>query len=127
MTDALAGTGFAVDQGEAALTQVRLFDAPAEVLDFGRHIERLGRHLRGEGVPFQAVQGQQLLVHTQSSFSVVNRRAVSRWRRNRRSFFSGSGAMPVAGIALVSIGSTRRRNASALAVIERAHRAEDLT
>ena len=68
--DALARTGVAMDQGEAALAQVRLFDAPAEVLDFWRHVERLGRHLRGEGVPFQAIQGQQFLVHTQSSFSV---------------------------------------------------------
>jgi len=41
MTTLLPEPGFAVDQGEAALTQVRLFDAPAEVLDFGRHIERL--------------------------------------------------------------------------------------
>src|ERR1700676_4601879 len=39
--DALAGTGVTMDQGEAPLAQVRLFDAPAEVLDFGRHIERL--------------------------------------------------------------------------------------
>lgn len=66
--DTLAGTGVAMDQGEAALAQVRLFDAPAEVLDLRWYIERLGGYLRGEGVPFQAIQGQQLLVHTASSF-----------------------------------------------------------
>src|SRR5450631_2263257 len=71
--DALAGTGVAVDQREAPLAQVRLFDAPAEVLDLWRHIERLGRHLRGEGVPFQAIQGQQFLVHTESSLSAVGK------------------------------------------------------
>src|SRR5665213_1198867 len=59
--DALAGTGVAMDQREATLAQVRLFDAPAEVLDLRGHIERLGRHLRGEGVPFEAIQGQQFL------------------------------------------------------------------
>jgi hypothetical protein len=71
--DALAGTGVAVDQREAPLAQVRLLDAPAEVLDLGRHIERLSRHLRCEGVPFEPIQGQQFLVHTDSSFSAVGK------------------------------------------------------
>ncbi len=55
--DAFAGAGVALDQREATLTQVRLFDAPAEVLDLRRHVERLDRHLRGERVPFEAIEG----------------------------------------------------------------------
>ena len=44
--DAFSGPRLAMDQGEAPLAQVRLFDAPAEVLDLRRHIQRLGRHFR---------------------------------------------------------------------------------
>jgi hypothetical protein len=33
--DALAGAWIAMHQGEASLSQMSLFDAPAEVLDFG--------------------------------------------------------------------------------------------
>jgi hypothetical protein len=61
--DAFARARVAVDEREAALAQVRLLDAPAEVLDLRGHIERLGRHVGGKGVPFQAVQGEQSLVH----------------------------------------------------------------
>ena len=70
---AFAGAGVALDEREAALAQVRLFDAPAEVLDLRRHMERLDRHLRGERVPFEAIQGQEFLVHTASSFSAVGK------------------------------------------------------
>jgi hypothetical protein len=49
---------------------VRLLDPPAEVLDLGRHIERLGRHVGGKGVPFQAIQGEQSLVRWGSFGSV---------------------------------------------------------
>lgn len=67
---AFSGAGVAVDEREAAFTQVRLFDPPAEVLDLRRHVEGLDRHLRGERVPFEAIEGQKFLVHTVSSFSV---------------------------------------------------------
>src|SRR5581483_1231848 len=68
--DALAGTGIAVHEGEAALAQVSLLDAPAEALDLGRHVERLDRDLRDEGVVFEPVEGQELLVHVGSSSGV---------------------------------------------------------
>ena len=71
--DAFTGAGVAMDEREAALAQMRLLDAPTEVLDLGRHIERLGRHVGGKGVPFEAIEGQEFLVHVGSSFSVVGK------------------------------------------------------
>jgi hypothetical protein len=62
-----------VDEREAALPQVRLFDAPAEVLDLRRHMQSLDRHLCGERIPLEAIQGQEFLIHTASSFSRVGK------------------------------------------------------
>jgi hypothetical protein len=54
--DGLAGAGIAGDQGEAALAH-QVFEAPAEVLDFGCAPEGLDRDLGRERVPFDAEQG----------------------------------------------------------------------
>ena len=64
---ALAATGVTGDQREAALAQVRLFDAPAEVLDLRGLVERLGRHIGGERVELEPIKGEQLRVHGESS------------------------------------------------------------
>ena len=62
----------AMDHGKAAFADLRLLDAPAEVLDTGRHIHRLGRQFWREGIPFEPIEGQQCLVHA-GSLSVVGR------------------------------------------------------
>jgi hypothetical protein len=62
MTTLLPEPG-SVDQSKTAFAQMCLFDAPAEVLDLRRHIERLDRHLRGERVVFEAIQSEELLIH----------------------------------------------------------------
>ncbi len=64
--DTLAGAGIALDHGEAALTHQGLFDPPAEVLQLRRDAQRLERQFGGEGVPLQAIQSQQLMVHGES-------------------------------------------------------------
>ena len=56
--DALAAARIAVDHGEAALANLRMLDAPAEALDLRRHVNRVDRQFRGEGVPFEPVQGE---------------------------------------------------------------------
>jgi hypothetical protein len=43
--DALARARVAVDHREAALADLRVFDAPAEVLQFRGHVDRLDRQL----------------------------------------------------------------------------------
>jgi hypothetical protein len=60
--DTLAGTGIAVDESEAALAQMCLLDAPAEVLDFRGAVQRFGRYLRRERIELQPVEGQELRV-----------------------------------------------------------------
>ena len=64
--DALAGARIAVDHREAAFADLGVLDAPAEVLDPRRHIDRLGRQFGREGIPLQPVQGEQFLVHAGS-------------------------------------------------------------
>ncbi len=56
--DALAVARIAVDHGEAALANLCVLDAPAEVLDLGRHVDRLARQFRREGIPFEPVEGE---------------------------------------------------------------------
>ena len=58
----LAQPGQPGDQGKAALAD-ELLDAPAERLQAGADVERLDRYLGSKGIPLQAVQRQQLLVH----------------------------------------------------------------
>jgi len=66
---ALAGAGVAGDQREAAFAHQALLDAPAEALDLGQGAQRLAREIRGEGVPLESVEREQLLVHGVSSGS----------------------------------------------------------
>jgi len=54
--DAFAGTGVAMDQGEAALAHLGLLDAPTEVLPFRGDEQGLGGEFGREGVPLQAIQ-----------------------------------------------------------------------
>jgi hypothetical protein len=64
--DTFSGAGVTLDQGEAPLAHQGLFDAPAEVLQLRRDEQRLERKFGCEGVPLQAIQGQQLMVHGDS-------------------------------------------------------------
>src|SRR5256885_2195029 len=68
--DTLSGSWVSMNEREPPFTQMRLLDAPAEVLDLSRDVQRLDGDLRDEGVIFQAVQSQQFLVHAGSSGGV---------------------------------------------------------
>jgi hypothetical protein len=63
---AFARARVAVDHREAALADQPLLDAPAEVLEARRHMDRLGGHLGREGVPLEPVEGEQFGVHARS-------------------------------------------------------------
>ncbi len=60
---ALARAGVAMDHGKAALADLGVLDAPAEVLHARGHVDGLGGQLLGEGIPFDPVQGEQFVVH----------------------------------------------------------------
>jgi hypothetical protein len=64
--DAFAGARIAVDHREAAFADLGVLDSPAEVLDPGRHKERLDRQFGGEGIPLQPVEGEEPRVHAGS-------------------------------------------------------------
>jgi hypothetical protein len=70
----LAGAGIAGDESKAAFAG-ELLDPPAKGLDARRDVERLGRHVRSEGVPFETIEREQLCVHCSSpwSFSSLGR------------------------------------------------------
>lgn len=55
-----------MDHREAAFADLRMLDAPAEVLDPGRNEDRLGRQLGGERMPLQSIESQEFLVHAHS-------------------------------------------------------------
>jgi hypothetical protein len=65
----LAGARVPGHEGEAALAR-ELLDAPREGLDARCHVERLDRHIGSEGVPLEAVQREELLVHGSSPSSL---------------------------------------------------------
>ena len=65
--DALAGARITVDQGEAALAQIRLLDAPAEVRDLRREVQRFAGYLGGERIELQTIEGQEFWVHAAPS------------------------------------------------------------
>ena len=64
---AFAGTRFAVDHRKPAFADLRLLDTPQEVFHARGDVERLDRQFRGEGMPFQAVEGEQSRIHRVSS------------------------------------------------------------
>ena len=125
--DALAGAGLAGDEREAALAHVALLDAPAEGLDLGRREQRLGGDLRGEGIPLETVQGQELLGHGRDSSSgcgsgdgrYAGGRPVAAYSAmsccNSGAIVEGDGAG--SSRAGAAAGSSRRRRPSALAVL----------
>jgi hypothetical protein len=55
---AFAGARFAVDHRKPAFADLRLLDAPQEVLHARGEIEGLDGQFRGEGMPFQSVEGE---------------------------------------------------------------------
>ena len=66
--DGLAGPWRSGDEGEAALAD-ELLGAPAEGLGSAADVQRLDRHVGGERVPLEAVEGEHLLVHVTSPSS----------------------------------------------------------
>ena len=67
--DRLAAARSTGDEGKAALAG-ELADPPAEGMQACGDMQGLGRHTGGEGVPLEAVEGQQLLVHGSSASSL---------------------------------------------------------
>lgn len=65
-TDRLPQPRFSRDQSEASLAH-RVLHPPAEVLELGSEPEGFHRNLGSEGVPLQAIEGEQLLGHDCSS------------------------------------------------------------
>ena len=63
----LARAGVTGDQGKATFTDQSLFDAPAEAFYLCCGMQGFDGQLRREGIPFEAIQGKQFLVHV--SFS----------------------------------------------------------
>ena len=63
----LAGAGVTGDQGKAPFTDQSLFDTPAEAFYLRCGMQGFDGQFRREGVPFEAIQGKQFLVHV--SFS----------------------------------------------------------
>ena len=59
----IAGAGVAGDEGEAAFADEALLDAGAEEVALGGHEQGFERQLNGEGVLFQAIEGEQFLCH----------------------------------------------------------------
>jgi hypothetical protein len=58
----LTAAGHAGDQGEAAVAG-ELLDPPAERFQTRGDVQRLGRHVGRERVPFEAAQREHLVVH----------------------------------------------------------------
>ena len=65
--DGLAGAGLAGDEGEAAFADEALLDAGAKELDLRRHEQGFQRQLDGEGIPLEAIEGQEFLGHDRGS------------------------------------------------------------
>jgi hypothetical protein len=68
----LAGAGSASDEGETAFAG-ELLGSPAERFDARCDAQRLDRHVRGEGIPLEAIEREQLLVHLSSPCSSLGR------------------------------------------------------
>jgi hypothetical protein len=68
-TGGFAAAGRAGDEGEAAFGG-QLLDAPAERFQARGDVQRLGRHVGGERVPFEAVEREHLVVHASSPSSL---------------------------------------------------------
>ena len=65
----LAAAGHAGDQGEAAVAG-ELLNAPAERLQARGDVQRLGRDVGRERVPFEAVERQHFVIHPSSPSSL---------------------------------------------------------
>jgi hypothetical protein len=57
---ALAAARLAADECEAALAHQGILDAPAEAVDFLTDKQRFGWQFGREGIPFEAVEREQL-------------------------------------------------------------------
>ena len=64
-----AAAGRAGDQGEATFAG-ELLHPPAEQFQARGDVQRLGRHVGGERVPFEAVEREHLVVHASSPSSL---------------------------------------------------------
>ena len=69
-TGGLAGSRFACDDGKSAFGD-QMADAAAEGVDARGDMQRLGRHAGSERVPFEAVEGEQRLVHGSAPSSLT--------------------------------------------------------
>jgi len=67
--DGLAGPGLTGDEGKPALVGEPMLDAPGEVLEPGREVQRLEGQVGGEGVELQAIEGLDIVIHDPSSGS----------------------------------------------------------
>src|ERR1700739_61868 len=63
--DRLARAGIAGEESKAPLAG-ELLDAPAACFAAWRDVESLGRNVRSEGVPFEAIERQEVFVHGSS-------------------------------------------------------------
>jgi len=61
----LAGAGVSGDECEASLSYLMLH-APAEVLEAGRGPKGLDGDVGGEGIPLEAIEGEQPVIHFSS-------------------------------------------------------------
>ena len=113
---ALAGARLPDDQGEAAVADQMLVDAPAEAFDARRDEQRFGRQFGREGIPLEAVKREQSTFHRPS---LLGRKAGGRpdMAASSRICLSSGAISPAVGVGSVSTGRTCRRSLSALALL----------
>src|ERR1700747_1510882 len=105
----LATAGIAGDEGEAALAQQAMFDAPAEAVNLTADQQRLGGHFRRERIPFESIEREQLLVHDGGSSSGRYGGGNPVAANSANSFLSSGAISPAAGDAIAAAGFTMTR------------------